>query len=124
MHFWPVFICDLLIPVIQVLGGLWMWKFPPKKINSFCGYRTARSMKNADTWKFAHVFGGRLWFIFGLATLPVYALLHLPFYGKDENTLAVLSIIIMAVQLAVLILSILPTEKALKTHFTEEGEIK
>jgi len=28
-----------------------MYKHPPKSINAIYGYRTARSMKNDETWK-------------------------------------------------------------------------
>ncbi len=33
----------------------------PKEINSAFGYRTSMSMKNADTWQFAHHYFGKIW---------------------------------------------------------------
>ncbi len=48
-------------------------------------------------------------------------LVHLPFYGADDDTIGFFSIIVMIVQLIVLIVSILPTEKALKQNFNEDG---
>ena len=47
---WFMFICDLIIPVVMVIGGRMMWKHCPKHINGMSGYRTTRSMKNMDTW--------------------------------------------------------------------------
>ena len=44
----------LLIPGIMLYFG---WRFlnkPPQNINSIYGYRTSRSMKNQQTWDFAH----------------------------------------------------------------------
>lgn len=44
-------------------------KRPPKKINSFYGYRTAMSMKNRETWEFAHKHCGKLWSAWGCIAL-------------------------------------------------------
>lgn len=58
---WFMFCCNLLIPAIFIFAGRMMWKHYPKEINDILGYRTKRSMKNIDTWKFAHEYCGRLW---------------------------------------------------------------
>lgn len=52
-YWWSMLSCDCIIPIIMILYGRMMWKHYPKKINNYTGYRTKRSMKNADTWKFA-----------------------------------------------------------------------
>ena len=57
MGFW-IFMCVtvLLIPFLMIsFGGLFS-RSAPKEINSAFGYRTSMSMKNADTWQFAHHF--------------------------------------------------------------------
>ena len=51
---WFMLICDMIIPIVMVIVGRIMWKHCPKHINGISGYRTTRSMKNMDTWKFAH----------------------------------------------------------------------
>ena len=56
--FWVLFACCLLTPVIMLLAGWMMWKHCPREINGLLGYRTARSMKNQDTWRFAHAYCG------------------------------------------------------------------
>lgn len=55
MGFW-VFMTsmELLLPLIMVGLGNYFLKGGPRQVNSMFGYRTARSMKNEDTWKFAH----------------------------------------------------------------------
>lgn len=55
---WFMFVCNLLIPILMIVCGRMMWKYPPKEINRGWGYRTKRSMKNIDTWKFAHDYCG------------------------------------------------------------------
>ena len=57
---WFMFISDLLIPAIMFIVGRMMCKHCPKRINSVIGYRTTRSMKNMDTWKFVHDYCCRL----------------------------------------------------------------
>ena len=39
-------------------------KKAPKEINSVFGYRTSMSMKNKDTWEFAHKYCGKVKYIF------------------------------------------------------------
>ena len=53
--------CDLIVPIVMIIGGRMMWKHCPKSINGIVGYRTHRSTKNMDTWKFAHEYCGKLW---------------------------------------------------------------
>ena len=53
--------------------------------------------------------------------LVLTVLAHIPFYGADEDTLGNLCLIVTFIQLAVLIGSIFPTERALKRTFNEDG---
>lgn len=39
---WFMLICDMLIPVVMIIVGRWMWIHCPKNINGMLGYRTAR----------------------------------------------------------------------------------
>jgi hypothetical protein len=57
---WFMFICDLLIPIVMILGRKMMWKHSPKNINGLVEYRTTRSMKNMDTSQFVHEYCGKL----------------------------------------------------------------
>ena len=56
---WFMLICDMIIPIVMVIVGRMMWKHCPEHINDMFGYRTARSVKNMDTWKFAHDYCGK-----------------------------------------------------------------
>ncbi len=77
---WFAFGCDVLIPLMMILFGRIMWKCCPSKINSWYGYRTARSMKNMDTWKFAHRHFGKQWWKIGWLILLPSVLILLPAY--------------------------------------------
>lgn len=98
-----------------------MWKHCPKKINSVVGYRTKRSMINMDTWLFAHENCGKRWWKIGWIMLIPTILIQIPFYGKGEDGVGIIGLVICVVECTILIVSILPTEKALKETFTEEG---
>ena len=118
---WFMLLCDLLIPVVMLIAGRMMWKHCPKNINSVMGYRTARSMKNMDTWKFAHDYCGRLWWKLGLIMLVLSALIYIPFYQSSEKTIGIIGGILATIQCIVLIASIFPTESALKKTFKDDG---
>ncbi len=119
--FWFILVCDLLVPLTMLISGRIMWKHPPRIINGITGYRTTRSMKNQDTWNFAHEHCGKLWWQVGWLTLLPSALAHIPFYRADEDALGIFCIVLTAIQVIVLIGSIIPTERALKRTFDENG---
>lgn len=118
---WYMLFFDLLIPLLMLIAGRMMWKHCPKHINGVLGYRTSRSMKNMDTWKFAHEYCGRLWWKLGFILLVPSVLIHIPFYHGEENTIGIVGIILITIQCIVLIASIFPTESALKKTFYDDG---
>ena len=120
MFWWFMFACDLLVPVVMIICGRMMWKHPPKKINGVIGYRTTRSMKNMDTWKFAHMYCGRLWWKIGWVMLIPSMVIHIPFYHASDHTIGMLGVVLCIIQCIALIASIFPTESALKRNFTDE----
>ena len=125
MGFWIGMLAfSLFIPVVQMLAGRWMWKHAPKKINGIIGYRTRRSMKNEDTWRFAHECCGRLWWRIGLVMLIPTAVVMLPFYASDKDTIGTVGMIVCFVQIAMLIVPVIFTEIALKKAFNNDGTRK
>lgn len=86
MGFWIyMLIMDLLIPFTMIGFGRSFMKNAPKKINNVFGYRTPNSMKNEDTWIFAHKYCGKLWYVCGLALLPVSIIVMMLAMGKSED---------------------------------------
>lgn len=99
---WFMLLCDLIIPIVMVIAGRMMWKHCPKHINSMLGYRTTRSMKNMDTWKFAHDYCGKLWWKIGWVMVIPSALIHIPLYHSDKNTIGFAGIILVTIQCFIL----------------------
>lgn len=121
---WFMLVCDLLTPIVMIITGRMMRKHCPKQINSLMGYRTARSMKNMDTWKFANDYCGRLWWKIGFVMILPSVLMHIPFYRSDEETIGIVGIILVTIQVIILLVSIFPTENALKKSFSDDGTRK
>lgn len=122
MWFWiAMFICNLLIPILMIAAGNMMYKHTPKKINGIYGYRTSRSMKNGETWKFAHDYCGKLWFKWGsILTIPTIIAM-LPFIHSSDNVIGIVTLIIESIQIIVLIGAIFLVESALKKNFDDSG---
>lgn len=121
---WFWLICDLLIPFGMIVVGRMSWKHCPKNINSLIGYRTTRSMKSMDTWKFAHEYCGKLWWKLGWLIMILTALMYIPLYQSNDNMIGIAGVVLITIQCTVLIISIYPTEKALKDHFNDDGTRK
>ena len=125
MGFWIYMLaCDLLVPVIMLISGYMMYRHPPKKINGIYGYRTSRSMKNEQTWRFANNYCGRLWIKYGIIMLVLSIPAHFPFVHSDKNVIGVLSTIVVTIQCIVLLFPIALTEIALRKAFDKEGNPK
>lgn len=78
-------------------------------------------MKNDDTWKFAHNFCGKLWWIMGWIILGVSIVVLIPFINSIYFTIGIVVIISVAVQCVILVMSIIPTEIALEKTFFDDG---
>jgi len=93
----------------------------PKQINDAFGYRTTRSMKNQETWRFAHQYSGKIWLYSGLALLPISIAAMLFVYGKSVDMTGIAGLIIVIAQMIVMICAIPFTEAALKRNFDDLG---
>ncbi len=121
---WFMLVCDLLIPAAMGITGYRIWKHCPSKINPTSGYRTRRSMQNMETWKFANTYCGQLWYKAGLIqVLPTIAV-HVQYVNREVNEIGIASLVIVGVQLTVMLLSIIPVEKALKKKFNKDGTVR
>lgn len=118
---WFMLVCNLLIPVILIIAGRMMWKHCPKKINTVYGYRTKRSMKNMDTWRFAHNYCGKLWWKIGWFSLFPSVVVQIPFFESSEDVIGIVGGIICTVQVVILMATVFQTEAALKKTFNDDG---
>lgn len=122
MAFWIfMLVMVLLIPLTMIVFGAIFVKRPPAEINSVYGYRTKRSMKNTQTWIFAHHCAGRILFVTGVViTTPSVAAMAFVFH-REIDTVGWTGGIVVLVQCVLFCLPIAITESALKTKFDEYG---
>lgn len=122
MGFWIFMtICNLLIPIVMIGFGWLLKKHPPKNINGIYGYRTSMSMKNMDTWKFAHEYCGKLWWKIGWMILPISIITMMLCMKSSKDIIGTVGGVVSAIQCVLLIVSIFPVEKALKKNFDKNG---
>ena len=119
-----VWITNMIIPVLLVVCGVWLFMCPPKEINSIFGYRTAMSKTNKDTWLFAQKYSGKLMFIIGaiLSLLSIVVILLL--LDTETGTLRVLGSYLPIAHLIFIMIPIALTEKALSKNFDISGNRK
>ena len=116
-----IYIMTLLIPLLMLATGLVSSRRTPKSINYLIGYRTRRSMINQETWNFANRTMGRIWITWSLLLLIPSGLVLFFLKTRVEQNLETWIVVLTLVQLAVLILSIFPVERALKAKFDDKG---
>lgn len=122
MGFWIFMTAmNLVLPLIMIVFGFIFIKNPPKEINHLVGYRTTMSMKNKDTWEFAHHHCGKNWKFTGLCLLIPSALVMLFFIGKDIQTVGEIGSVVIGVQTVSLLATLIPTEIALRKNFDKDG---
>ena len=107
-------------PVLMLAFGLYSAKGGPKEISGLVGYRTSMSMKNIDTWKFAHMFIGKILIFVGLALL-VISVIAILFAGEAAVRNGAFFLI---VHILAFVVSIIVTEMALKKKFDSKGNRK
>ena len=116
-------VCNLLIPATMIGFGRMFTKNPPREINSGFGYRTSRSMKNQETWDFAHEYCGRLWNKVGWALVPLAVLGQaLTLLCPDTESMCLWSLVPTTAETVVMAAVYFPVERALKRNFDRDGK--
>ena len=122
MGFWIyMLIIDLLLPFTMIGFGKYFFKTAPKNINTVFGYRTSMSMKNKETWIFAHKYCGKILFISGLIMLPLSVIVMMFVFGGLENVVGTVGAVLCGIQFIPILISIILTEKALNKTFDKNG---
>lgn len=125
MWFWVIMlVSNLTVPVLMIVFGWIFQKHPPKQINPLYGYRTKMSMLNTDTWSYAHLYLGKLWMRTGWVSLPLSFLAMMPVYGKGDSDVGITGGIVITIQVMILLLPVVWTERELRSRFDADGRRK
>jgi len=99
-----------LVGFIFIVTGLVLKFFPPKKINSFYGYRMPSSMKNQEVWDFAQIYAANRMVLAGVKCLTLGFLKW--FIGNANEIIISIGLVILLV-----VIMIYEVEKAIKQKF-------
>lgn len=101
----------IITGAILIIVGFVMYRFPPKKINFFVGYRTPKSMDSQENWDFSQKYAASEMIKSGVALLPI-SLIGLFTTLSDFGIFAIIIVFIF--------MPILRTEIALRRKFTKQ----
>jgi hypothetical protein len=122
MGFWIfMLIMTVLIPLSMILLGDHFISQAKESSSVPFGYKTAMSMKNKETWQFAHQTGGRLWNRVGWFMLFLTAPAMIMFVGESNNFVGIYAAIVCVVQLMLLVGTLFLVEKNLNKAFDKNG---
>lgn len=122
MNYFVLMIAIFLLPVVMVICGMSYTKKGPKRISKVQGYRSKMSMKNRETWDFAHKYLGDLWFKLGVPLLAMTSVVSLLVFRESDERILFWCTVIMVIQIVIMALPVYFAEKALKTNFDENGK--
>lgn len=116
-------ICYLPAPVIFIIVGLILWRFPAPYGDAI-GYKTKLSYSSKEAWDYAQVFFGKLC---TLVNIPVIALsvgvgVFQIVKNVSEDVGLVLCLILTTLQTVPLFVCIFITESRLKKYFGRKNE--
>ena len=108
----PLFLIPFITGLVFIITGIILFRFPPKNINGFYGYRTFSSMKSQERWDFAQLYAAKELIKSGII-LIVFSLIGW-IYNPNENTGVVIG---MGILIAVIVFLIYSVESAIKNKF-------
>ena len=122
MNYFALMITIFLLPLVMVICGMSYVKRGPKRISKMQGYRTKMSMKNRETWDFAHKYLGDLWFKLGTPMLAISSVAALIIFRGSDRAIMIACTVFILLDILLMVIPVYFTEKALKANFDENGK--
>ncbi len=104
----------IFIPAIVLFLGWGLYKFPPKEIEQYYGYRTKRARSSKEAWIFAQQYSGRLYIIIGILMLILAVITYMLL--KRQLTEGIFMLLLILETVAIFI-PVPIVERALKSKF-------
>ena len=80
------------------------------------------SMKNRETWDFAHKYLGDLWFKLGTPMLAISSVAALIIFRGSDRAIMIACTVFILLDILLMVIPVYFTEKALKANFDENGK--
>lgn len=110
---------SIFLSLILIGSGFMCKSMANGKANDGMGYRTKLSKKNADTWKEANIYGGKMLMVCGVVYL-VLSLIGSLLFSNSDMTIIVVSMGIIPV----ILVGVFFSEKHLRNMFDSDGNRK
>ncbi len=121
--FWlAVTLLVLLIPLMLIIFGIVFLRTSFIGINAFFGYRTRRSRRSKETWRYAHSKLGKIWLILGCIIFPIYLIVMLFLINQGDSVVGLVGGILILLSVIPVAIPIIPVERGLKKHFDIFGK--
>jgi uncharacterized membrane protein len=101
---------------ILLIAGFLQFRWPPKKINNFYGYRTPRTMRNIDTWREGNHFASKL-----MMRLGAYHLLGALFLALTPYSEPLVHVGYILLILPLVIAMMVISERHMANVFNKDG---
>lgn len=111
---------DFLLPVAMIIFGVLFAINPPSDINEHYGFRTKRSMKSKEAWRFANTQLGKIWVILGIISIIFIGIIKSTLNLTDD----LISMIGLFGTLFSIFISLGIVEKELKLNFDKKNKLK
>lgn len=108
----------LLTGIVFIIAGLWLNKFPPKRINRIYGYRIGKAMLSQKAWDLSQPYAGKLMAKIG-AILSICGLPFL-FINIPETIENILILVVVGVIIGSVFFLIRKTESYVTKKLKEE----
>ena len=112
------------IPLLLIVIGKILEKYPSKEPNIAIGFRTKLSMMNKETWDFAQRLFPKAWISLGRIMLPLSLIILFLLYSEDKDYTGNLVLILILAQVVLMLGSILYVNLKLKKAFNSDGSRK
>ena len=123
LRFWMNFIM-LLGPVVLLIFGVCYYFRPVKEPSDKVGFRVRCAMGSTEAWLFAQKQAGTVWMYLGGAMTVLSVVLLVLLLGAQELTLALIVVIWMSVQAALVVASYFFLRSKVSTHYDKDGKPK
>lgn len=110
----------LIVPIVLICTGSFLYKDKDSEINYAMGYRTKMSMKSQEAWRFAQREGGK--YMLSFSTLALIISIIGIFLSLFMLGIAYMAIILVCIDFICMTLAIIFTEIALKKNFDKDGK--
>ena len=107
-----------------IVAGIVLIRNADMEINNTFGYRTPRSTKNQETWRFANIYSGKIFIIGGVIGLAmiIAAALIMKSMGVKKLIWLVGVILELVIVFTVIPINMVSTEKQLIKRFDDKEE--